>query len=81
MVHKDVRLSEVRVLKVMDSDHLHIMVCIMDHVKVREILDPVEKLTDWERFHSLASALVPRVEINSRIEADKATGHFAVSIA
>jgi hypothetical protein len=40
------------------------MFCILDHIKAREILDPVEKFTDWERFQSLASALVsPRVEL------------------
>jgi hypothetical protein len=65
VIHKDVRLSDVRVLDIMDSDHLPIMFCIWDHVKTREILDPVEKFTDWERFNSLASALVsPRIEIN-----------------
>jgi hypothetical protein len=41
----DVRLSEVRVLDVMDSEHLPIIFYIFDHVKAREILDPVE------RFH------------------------------
>jgi hypothetical protein len=58
------------------------MFCILDHIKAREILDPVETFTDWERFQSLASALVsPRVEINSCIEADKAARDFAASIA
>jgi hypothetical protein len=65
LVHKVVRLSEVRVLGIMDSDHLPTMFCLLDHIKTREILDPVEKFTDWDRFQSLASALVsPRVEIN-----------------
>jgi hypothetical protein len=82
VVHKDVRLSEVRILDIMDSDHLHIIFCILDHIKAWEILDPVEKFTDWERFQSLASALVsPRMEINSCIEADKAARVFAASIA
>jgi hypothetical protein len=58
------------------------MFYISDHIKVRKILDPVEKFTDWERFQSLASALVsPRVEINSCIEADTAARDFAASIA
>jgi hypothetical protein len=82
VVHKDVRLSEVRMLDIMDSDHLTIMFCILDHVKAREILDPVEKFTDLERFKSLASALVfPRIEINLCTEADKAARDFAASIA
>jgi hypothetical protein len=51
-------------------------------VKAREIIDPVEKFTDWERFQSLASALVsPRIEINSCTEADKAARDFAASVA
>jgi hypothetical protein len=82
VVYKDVRLSEVRVLDIMDSDHLPIMFYILDHITVREILDPVEKFRDWERFQSLASALVSAiVEINSCIEADKAAHGFAASIA
>jgi hypothetical protein len=36
-------LSEVRVADIMDLDHLPIIFCILDHVKAREILDPVEK--------------------------------------
>jgi hypothetical protein len=66
----------------MDSDHLPIMFCILDHIKVRGILNPVEKFTDWDRFQSFASALVsPGVEINSCIEADKTARNFATSIA
>jgi endonuclease/exonuclease/phosphatase (EEP) superfamily protein YafD len=42
VVHKDVRLSEVRMLDIMDSDHLPIMFCILGHVKAKKILDPVE---------------------------------------
>jgi hypothetical protein len=41
VVHKDDRLSEVRVLDIMDSDHLRITFCILDHIKAREILDSV----------------------------------------
>jgi hypothetical protein len=65
VVHKDVVLSEVRVLDIVDSDHLPIVFCILDHVKARGIFDPVKKFRDWERFKSHASALVsPRIEIN-----------------
>jgi hypothetical protein len=82
VVHKDVRLSEVRVLDIMDSDHLPIMFCILDHIKAREFYDPVEKFIDCEWFQSLASALVsPRVEINSCIEADNTARDFAAFIA
>jgi hypothetical protein len=56
----DVRLSEVRVLDVMDSNHLPIMFCILDHVKAGEILDPVENFHCWGggQFQNLASALI-----------------------
>jgi hypothetical protein len=56
VVPEDVQLSKVRVLDIRDSDHLPITFCILDHIKAREILDPVEKFTDRERFQSLASA-------------------------
>jgi hypothetical protein len=82
VIHKDFRLSEVRVLDIMESDHLLIMFFILNHIKAREIMDAVEKFTNWERFQSPASALVsPRVEINSCIETDKAAREFAASIA
>jgi hypothetical protein len=58
------------------------MFCILDHIKAREILDPVKKFTDCQRFQILASALLsPRVEINLCIEADNAARDFAASIA
>jgi hypothetical protein len=80
--HKDVRLSEVRVLHVMDSDHQPIIFYIFVHTKSTKSLYQVEKITDWERFQSVASALVsPRVNIYSFIKADKADGVFAESIA
>jgi endonuclease/exonuclease/phosphatase (EEP) superfamily protein YafD len=44
VVHKDVRLSEVRVLDIVDSDHLPTMFRVLDHVKANTILDPVEKI-------------------------------------
>jgi hypothetical protein len=56
VVHKDVRLSEARVLDIIDSDHQRIIFYILDPITAREILYPVEKITDWERFKSLASA-------------------------
>jgi hypothetical protein len=47
VVHKDVRLSEIRVLDIMGSDHLPIMFFILVHIKARKILCQVEKFTDW----------------------------------
>jgi hypothetical protein len=58
------------------------MFSILDPVRTREALDPVEKLTDWELFQSLASELIsPNIQIHSSDEADKAAHGFAVSIA
>jgi hypothetical protein len=49
---------------------------------MRKALDPVEKLTDWELFQSLASGLVsPNIQIHSSNEADKAACDSAASVA
>jgi hypothetical protein len=66
----------------LDSDHLPIVFHILDHVKIRNLSEPIEKFTDWDRFQSLASDLIsPRIEINSGIEADKAARDFTASVA
>jgi hypothetical protein len=41
-------VSEVTATDILNSDHLPIMFSILDPVKMREALDPVEKLTGWE---------------------------------
>jgi hypothetical protein len=54
----------------------------LDHVKIRNVSKPIEIFTDWDRFQSLASELIlPRMEINSGVESDKAARNFAASIA
>jgi hypothetical protein len=54
----------------------------LDHVKIWNISEPIEKFTDWDRFQSLGSKLIsPRIEINSGVEADKAAHDFTASIA
>jgi hypothetical protein len=50
-------VSEVTVIDIQYSDHLS-MFSIVDLVRTREASDPVEKLTDWELFQSLASEFV-----------------------
>jgi hypothetical protein len=50
VVHQNVQLSEVTVTDTLDSNHVPIMFSILYPVKMREALDPVEKLTDWELF-------------------------------
>jgi hypothetical protein len=82
VVHRDGRLSEVRVLDIMDLDHLFSCFAFWIIVRLGKFWIRLKNFTDWERFQSLASALVsPRVEINSCIEVDKAARYFAASIA
>jgi hypothetical protein len=82
VVHQNVRLSEVIVSDVLDSDYLPIVFHILDHVRTRNLSDPLEKFIDWVRFQSLASDLAsPRTQINSEVEADKAARDFTASIA
>jgi hypothetical protein len=67
---------------VLDSDHLPTVFQILDHVRTRNLSDPIEKFTNCERFQSLASDLVShKIQINSRVEADKAAHDFTASIA
>jgi hypothetical protein len=53
VVHQNIRVSDVIVSDILDSDHLPIVFYIQDHVKIRNISEPTEKFTDWNRFHSL----------------------------
>jgi hypothetical protein len=81
-VHQNIRLSDVIASDILDSDHLPVVFYILDHVKTRNLSEPVEKFTDWEWFQSLASDLVsPRIEINSKVKADKSARDFTASIA
>jgi hypothetical protein len=58
------------------------MFSILDSMRAREALDPVEKLTDWEKFRSLASELTsPDIQIHFSNEADKAARDFEAYIA
>jgi endonuclease/exonuclease/phosphatase family metal-dependent hydrolase len=66
VVHKNIRLPDIIVSEILDSDHLPIMFHILDHVKTKQISEPLEKFTNWERVQSLASNVIsPRVEVNS----------------
>jgi hypothetical protein len=80
--HKNIRLSNVIVSDILDSDHLPIIFHILDHVTTKNFSAPLEKFTDWERFQSLASNYIShRIEINSGAEADKAAHSFTASLA
>jgi hypothetical protein len=82
VVHKNIRLLNIIVSDILDSDHLPIIFHILDHVRTKNFSAPLEKFTDWERFQSLASNLIsPRLETNSGVEADKAARGFTASIA
>jgi hypothetical protein len=54
VVHKIIRLSNVIVSDILDSDHLPIMFHIMDHVRTLNASAPLEKFTDWEWFQRLS---------------------------
>jgi hypothetical protein len=75
-------LSGVIVSDILDSDHLPILFHILEHVKAKNISEPIEKFTHWEEFQSFISGLtLSRTEINSEKETDKAARDFTASIA
>jgi hypothetical protein len=55
VVYQNIRLSDVIVSDILDSDHLPIVFHILDHVKIMNLSEPIEKFTDWDRFQGLAS--------------------------
>jgi hypothetical protein len=82
VVHQNVQLSESIVTNILDPDHLPILFSILDSVRTREALDPVEKLTDWDLFKSVASEIIsPNTQIHSSNVADKEARDLAASIA
>jgi hypothetical protein len=82
LVHQKVRLSEVIVTDILDSDHLPIIFNILNPVRKKEALNPVEKLTDWDLLQGLASELIsPNIQIYSSNEADNEACDFAAPVA
>jgi hypothetical protein len=64
VAHQNIRVSDVFVSDIVDSDHLPIIFHILDHVKLRDPSEPFEKFTDRGRFQSLAFKLIsPKIEI------------------
>jgi hypothetical protein len=55
VVQQNVTVSDVIVSDILDSDHTPIILHILDHVKIRNLSEPIEKFTDWDRLQSLAS--------------------------
>jgi hypothetical protein len=82
VVHQNNRVLDVIVPDILDSDHLPIILHILDHVKIRNHSEPIEKFTNWDRFRRLTSELISlTIEINSGVEADKAARYFTAFIA
>jgi hypothetical protein len=81
-VHQNLRLLDVIVSDILDSDHLPVVCHMLDHARSRNLSDLVDKFTFWERFQRLASNLIsPRNEIISGEEADKAARNFTAHVA
>jgi hypothetical protein len=75
-------LSDVSSPDILVSDHLPVLLHVLDYVNAGDILAPVEIHTVWELFQSLVSELIsPRIQINTADEAEKAACNFAASIA
>jgi hypothetical protein len=60
VVHKNIRLPNVIVSGILDSDHLPIIFHILDHVRTKNISAPLKKITDWERRHAPLQPLLLR---------------------
>jgi hypothetical protein len=66
IVVNKISVSDVIVCDILDSDHLPIIFKILVHIKIRNLLEHIEKFTNWNLFLSLASELIsPSIEINS----------------
>jgi hypothetical protein len=50
VVHQNIRVSDVIVSDILDSDHLPIVFHILDHVKIRNLSEPTEKFTVSEPY-------------------------------
>jgi hypothetical protein len=82
LVHQNIRVSDVIVSDILDSFHQPIIFHILDHVKILNLTEPIEKFRDWNRFQTLAVELISsRIEINLGVESDKAARNFMASVA
>jgi hypothetical protein len=54
VVHQNIRVSDVIVSDILDSDYLPIVFHILDHAKIRNLSEPIEKFMNWEWFQCLA---------------------------
>jgi hypothetical protein len=82
VIHQNIRVSDVTVSDILDLDHISAVFHILDHVKIKNLLEPTEESTDLDWFESLTSELIsPRIEINMRVEANKVAHNFPASVA
>jgi hypothetical protein len=82
MVHQNIRVSDVIVYNILDSDHPPIIFHILNNIKIRNLSEPIEKFADWDMFQCLVSELISaRIKINSGVDADKAASDFTAYIA
>jgi endonuclease/exonuclease/phosphatase (EEP) superfamily protein YafD len=82
VLHRNVRISDINKLEILESDHLPILYHMLDHVSTRDKSAPIEIHTDWEQFQSLALILIaPTTQIHTSEDAEDAARKFAASIA
>jgi hypothetical protein len=82
VMHKNVRLSDVIVSDILDSDCVTVLLHLLNHFRIKNLSDSVDKFIDWGWFQSLASELISyRIQIMSEEETDKAAGDFTAFIA
>jgi hypothetical protein len=82
VVHKIIRVSDVIASNILDSDHLPLIFHILDHIKIRNLSEPIENFTDCDRFQIVAWLLISlRIETNLWVQAHKAACDFTASIA
>jgi endonuclease/exonuclease/phosphatase (EEP) superfamily protein YafD len=51
VLHRNVCISDINVLEILDSDHLLILFHMLDHISTRDNSARIEIHTDWEQFH------------------------------
>jgi hypothetical protein len=77
VLHRNVRISDINILEILDSDHLPILFHMLDHVSTRDNSASIEIQTDWEQFQSLASILTaPTTQIHISEDAEEAARKF-----
>jgi hypothetical protein len=55
VVHQNIIVSDVTDSDILDPDHLPILFHTLDHAKFTNLLEHIEKFTDWAQFQSLTS--------------------------